>query len=585
MQTVLASGKMRGWRQAWFLRLWIGFSSFSLVLVSTPLGAASRQPVSGDKGLVASTSSEASDIGAAILKQGGTAADAAVAVGLALAVTWPAAGNLGGGGFALVRPIKDEPQFVDFRETAPAAAHEKFYQDAAGNLLPEASLIGYRAVGIPGTLAGLEALHKRWGKLAWTKVVEPARRLASEGFRLEDSHVRMLRSSEELLRRFPETSRIFLPQGKIPEVGDLFVQKDLARSLAIVQKEGARGFYEGSLAKILLQDIKNNGGVITAADLKGYKVELRSPLEGKFKDFQILTAPPPSSGGILLLQMLGMLERDDLKSLGSGSAATLHLLVEAMRRAFADRSEWLGDPAFVKNPIRQLLDPSYLKQRRLSINLKEASASRDIKAADLKDADSEKPETTHFTVSDKDGMIVSITYTLNGNFGSGVTAKGSGILLNNEMDDFAAKVGEPNMFGLIQSARNRIEAGKRPLSSMTPTIFLKDEQAVLALGSPGGPTIINTVLQVSLNVLVHGMNVQEAVDAPRVHQQWLPDEIVYEPGGLNPDTRQKLESMGHRLTQKPRFMGDAQAIYFDLQSRSWSGGSDSRWGGKVTAVR
>lgn len=554
-------------------------------VLTWPLEAASRQPVAGNKGLVASTSPEASEIGASILKQGGTAADAAAAVGLALAVTWPAAGNLGGGGFSLVRPTKGEPQFIDYRETAPAAAGEKFYQDEKGNLIPEASAVGYRAPGVPGTVAGLELLHKRWGKLPWSKVVEPARRLAADGFRLRESHIRMLKANEELLRRFPETVRIFLPGGKLPAVGDLFVQKDLARSLAVIQKEGAAGFYRGSLAKALVQDIQKNGGVIKASDLEAYKVELREPLLGRFKEFELLTAPPPSSGGIVLLEMLGMIEKDDLKSMGAGSAASLHLMIEAMRRAFADRSEWLGDPAFVQNPITQLLDASYLRQRRQEIDLKRATASAAIKAASLKVEDKEKPETTHFTVSDSSGMIVSSTYTLNGSFGSGATAKGTGILLNNEMDDFAAKVGEPNMYGLIQSARNSIAPGKRPLSSMTPTIFLKNGQAVLALGSPGGPTIINTVFQVSLNVLVHGMNVQEAVDAPRVHQQWLPDEIVYEPEGLNPDSRQKLEAMGHRFTAKPRFMGDAQALYFDAEKGTWTGASDSRWGGEVAAVR
>jgi len=410
-------------------------------------------------------------------------------------------------------------------------------------------------------------------------VVEPARRLAEKGYRLEEAHVRSLAQNEDLLSKFPESKAIFLPGGKLPKVGDLFVQKDLGKTLAALEKRGAKGFYEGPVAELLAKDILAQGGVITTRDLKDYKALVREPLKGRYKDFEVLTAPPPSSGGAVLLQILGQLEQDDLKALGFGSAGYLHLLAEAMKRAFADRAHWFGDPGFVSVPLQKLLDPLYLKARRQSIAVDKASPSETIKAGPLQD--NESWETTHYTVVDKDGAIVSNTYTLNGSFGSGATAKGTGVLLNNEMDDFASKPGEANMYRLIQGERNRIAPGKRPLSSMTPTVFLKDGRAILALGSPGGPTIINTVLQVSLNVLVHGMNIQEAIDAPRIHHQWQPDRIFWEPWGINPDTRKILEQMGHKLAERQRQMGDTHAVYFDAEKKDWTGASDSRWGGAV----
>jgi gamma-glutamyltranspeptidase/glutathione hydrolase len=549
------------------------------LLVCSAVSAASRQPIASSRGLVASTSPLASDVGAQILRDGGNAIDAAVAVGLALAVTWPAAGNLGGGGFALLRLADGSSHFVDYRETAPAAAQADFYLDKDGKLIPDVSSVGWRSVAVPGTPAGMELMHTRWGKLPWKKVVEPARRLAEKGYRLEEAHVRSLAQNEDLLSKFPESKAIFLPGGKLPKVGDLFVQKDLGKTLAALEKRGAKGFYEGPVAELLAKDILAQGGVITTRDLKDYKALVREPLKGRYKDFEVLTAPPPSSGGAVLLQILGQLEQDDLKALGFGSAGYLHLLAEAMKRAFADRAHWFGDPGFVSVPLQKLLDPLYLKARRQSIAVDKASPSETIKAGPLQD--NESWETTHYTVVDKDGAIVSNTYTLNGSFGSGATAKGTGVLLNNEMDDFASKPGEANMYRLIQGERNRIAPGKRPLSSMTPTVFLKDGRAILALGSPGGPTIINTVLQVSLNVLVHGMNIQEAIDAPRIHHQWQPDRIFWEPWGINPDTRKILEQMGHKLAERQRQMGDTHAVYFDAEKKDWTGASDSRWGGAV----
>ncbi len=541
--------------------------------------SATRAPVWGPRGLVATVSPLASEAGASVLRQGGNAADAAVAVGFALAVTWPAAGNLGGGGFALVRSQDGKSNFIDYRETAPAAADKNFYLDAKGEVIPGASTTGYRAVGTPGTVAGMALLHKKYGKLPWKKVIEPARRLTVEGFIVDESFVSMLESAKDRLSKFPGSKHIFLKDGKGLKVGDRFVQAELGWSLTQIQKSGESAFYTGTIAQRLISAIQKGGGVMTLDDLKDYKAVERSPLEGRYKDYQIITAPPPSSGGALLLAMLGMLEKDDLASHGFGSAAYKNLLIETMKRAFADRSEWFGDPDFVQNPLQKFLDPAYLAQRRAGINLTKATASQEIKPGDF--ADKESTETTHYTVVDAQGMIISNTYTLNGSFGSGVTADGTGILLNNEMDDFSSKPGSPNMYGLLQSDRNAIAPKKRPLSSMTPTIILEGGKPILALGSPGGPTIINSVFQVTLNALVFDMNIQAAIDAPKLHHQWMPDRILYEPFGVNPDTRKIMQGMGHNFGDRSFQFGDVQAVYFDKKRQQWSGGSDSRHGGSV----
>jgi gamma-glutamyltranspeptidase/glutathione hydrolase len=556
--------------------------SISLPLLFLPQGrgyAATREAVYGKRGLVTTVSPLASEVGASILRQGGNAADAAVAVGFALAVTWPAAGNLGGGGFALVRTHDGKSNFIDYRETAPAAADKNFYLDAKGEVIPGDSTLGYRALGTPGTVAGMALLHKKYGKLSWKKVLEPARRLAVEGFIADASFVSMLEGGQERLEKFPDSRRIFLKGGKGVELGDRFVQPELGWSIAEIQKSGESAFYQGVIAQRLFDAIKKGGGVLTLADLKDYKVVERAPLEARYKNYHIITAPPPSSGGALVLAMLGMLEKDDLVALGFGSAAYNHLLVETMKRAFADRSEWFGDPDFVKNPLQKFLAPDYLAKRRAGFNLTKATPSQDIKPGDF--SDKESTETTHYTIVDADGMIVSNTYTLNGSFGSGVTAHGTGILLNNEMDDFSSKPGAPNMYGLLQSDRNAIAPKKRPLSSMTPTIVLENGKPILALGSPGGPTIINSVLQVMLNTLVFAMNIQTAIDAPKLHHQWMPDRILSEPWGVNPDTKKIMQSMGHNFGERTFQFGDVQAVLYDKKKQQWSGGSDSRHGGSV----
>ncbi|WP_141735492.1 gamma-glutamyltransferase [Oligoflexus tunisiensis] len=559
------------------LVLWITFPLF-LLQPSQGYGA-SRAPVWGPRGLVATVSPAASEVGASILRQGGNAADAAVAVGFALAVTWPAAGNLGGGGFALVRSQDGKSNFIDYRETAPAAADKNFYLDAKGEIIPGASTRGFRAIATPGTVAGMALLHKKYGKLPWKKVIEPARRLAVEGFIVDQSFVSMLESHKERLEKFPVSRRIFLKNGKDLKVGDRFVQTDLGWSLTQIQKSGESAFYSGTIAKRMVAAIKKGGGVITLDDLKNYKAVERAPLEGRYKNYQILTAPPPSSGGALLLAMLGMLEKDDVQALGFGSAAYNHLLVETMKRAFADRSEWFGDPDFVQNPLKKFLAPDYLAKRRANINMSKATPSQEIKPGDFSDKESQ--DTTHYTIVDAQGMIISNTYTLNGSFGSGVTAEGTGILMNNEMDDFSSKPGSPNMYGLLQSDRNAIAPKKRPLSSMTPTIVLEGGKPILALGSPGGPTIINSVFQVTLNTLALGMDIQTAIDAPKLHHQWMPDRILSEPWGVNPDTKKIMQSMGHNFGDRSFHFGDVQAVLYDKERKQWSGGSDSRHGGSV----
>jgi gamma-glutamyltranspeptidase/glutathione hydrolase len=555
-----------------------------LLLATMPLLAASREPLRGRHAMVASTSEIASRVGAEVMRKGGNAVDAAVAVGLALAVTWPSAGNLGGGGFMLLRKADGTAEAIDYRERAPLAASRDMYLDAQGNVVKGMSTVGYRAVGVPGTIAGLALAHKRHGKLKWADVVEPARKLAAEGFPINYHLARSLRveSTVEKLKAFPESRRIFQRDGRFYEMGDTFVQPELAAVLARI-KNDPRDFYEGQTAKLVVADMKANGGIVTAEDLRTYEPTIRKPLHTTYRGYEILTMPPPSSGGIALIEMLNMLETYDLKAMGWGSARYTHTVVEVMRRAFADRAQFLGDTDFVKVPVSALVNPKYAAERRASIDPDHASKSTEVGAGNP--APYESPETTHFTIVDGDGNIVSNTYTLNDSYGSGATAKGTGFLLNDEMDDFTSKAGVPNDYGLIQGEANAIAPKKRPLSSMTPAIVLQDGQPFFAIGSPGGPTIINTVLQVILNVVDFGMDMQEAIEAPRFHHQWLPDVIYWEQFGLNPDTRAALERMGHAFrpipgaSRTPSELGDAEGVMIDRTTGIRLGASDPRLGG------
>ena len=555
-----------------------------LLLVALPLHAASKEPVRARHVMVASTSEIASRVGVETMRKGGNAVDAAVAVGLALAVTWPSAGNLGGGGFMLIRKADGTTEAIDYRERGPLAATRDMYLDAQGNVIKGASTEGYKAVGVPGTVAGLMLAHKRHGKLSWAQLVEPSVKLAREGFEVGHHLARSLRyqTTIDKLQPWAESRRIYQRNGRYYEMGERFTQPELAATLARIQAN-PRDFYEGETAKKIVADMKANGGIITAEDLRTYEPTLRKPLSGTYRGYEILTMPPPSSGGIALLEMLNILEAYDLKAMGWHSSKHVHHLAEAMRRAFADRAQFLGDTDFVKVPVSALISDRYAEERRKSIDAERASSSREAGAGNP--APYESPDTTHFTIVDADGNVVSNTYTLNDSYGSGVTAKGTGVLLNNEMDDFTSKVGVPNDYGLMQGEANAIAPKKRPLSSMTPTIVLKDGKVAFAIGSPGGPTIINTVLQVIVNMVDFGMDIQQAIDAPRYHHQWMPDQLYWEEFGVSPDTRAALERMGHKFrdipgsSRNPGEIGDAHGIAIDPKSGLRLGASDPRLGG------
>src|SRR5262245_62035231 len=554
--------------------------------------AASREPVRARHGVVASTNEVASRVGVDILKRGGNAVDAAIAVAFALAVTHPAAGNLGGGGFMMIRLKNGRTTAIDYREMAPAAAHRNVYLDKDGKVIAGEGgpIEGYRAAGVPGTVRGMELALKKYGsgKLTWSQLIEPARRLAANGFTVTRSLARSLHGRREITRgnetleedreylaKYPETKRIYLNNGNFYNEGDLFRQPDLAATFARLQQAGPNEFYEGQTARMIADDMKRHGGLITLEDMRGYVAKEREPLHGTYRGYEIISMPPPSSGGAVLIEMLNILEGYDLKKIDWASSDRYHLMTEAMRRAFADRAEYMGDTDFVKVPIAGLIDKKYAAQLRGSINPERASNSEQVRAG--KPLGYESEETTHFTVVDADGNAVANTYTLNNSYGSAVVAKGTGIIMNDEMDDFAAKPGTPNLYGLIQGERNAVAPRKRPLSAMTPTFVLrKDGGLWFTVGSPGGPTIINTVLDVITNVIDYNMNIQQAIDAPRIHHQWLPDELVYEPYGLSGDTQHALVSRGHKLVKKPRYLGDCEGIMIEEKTGIRLGATDPR---------
>ena len=542
----------------------------------------------------------ATDAGLEILQAGGNAVDAAVATGFALAVTLPAAGNIGGGGFMLIRMAGGEAVFVDYREEAPAAASRNMYLDAKGELIPDATIVGARSVGVPGTVAGLALAEQKYGKLGLARVMAPAIRLAAQGFPVSYAFAQSLRDGEPLLGKFDESRRIFLRDGKLYEPGDTFSQPDLAGTLRLVAEKGPEAFYRGSIAQAIASTMATYHGLVTLDDLARYQAKLREPLTGHFRGFTILTAPSPSSGGIALLEMLNVLEPLDLGA--PNSYHSIELMTETMRRAYADRAAYLGDADFVPVPVKKLTSPEYAA--RLRAEIIDSKPDSPVQAG-LAAGWTEGSETTHFSIVDAEGNAVANTYTLNGGFGSGVTVKEAGFLLNDEMDDFASKPGVPNMFGLVQGEANAIAPRKRPLSSMTPTIVLEDRdsgsgvgssgiaspaadsygsnhgaQLRLVLGSPGGGTIINTVLEVLLNVLVFKMDVREAVTSPRFHHQWMPDVLQMEGWGFSADTLDKLKDAGYKLRVRGR-LGDCQAIAVDPKTGWRFGAADPRGEGKA----
>ncbi|HET6979596.1 MAG TPA: gamma-glutamyltransferase [Pyrinomonadaceae bacterium] len=548
-----------------------------VVTLNVPVTMA-REPVRARHGMVASTNEVASRVGVDIMKRGGNAVDAAIAVAFALAVTHPAAGNLGGGGFMMIRLQDGRTTAIDYREMAPAAAHRDVYLDKNGNLIEGegGSLVGYRAAGIPGTVRGMELALKKYGsgRLTWAQLVEPARRLAGGGFTVTYELARSLYSNREYLSKYAETKRIYLKNGQFYKEGELFRQPELAATFARLQRFGPNEFYEGETARLIVADIKRNNGLMTMEDLRGYVAKERTPVRGNYRGHEIISMPPPSSGGAVLIEMLNILEGFDMQKSEASSSDRYHLMAEAMRRAFADRAEYMGDSDFVKVPVPGLIDKSYAATLRATINTDRASTSAEVRAG--RPAGYESDETTHFTVVDAQGNAVSNTYTLNNSYGAAAVAKGTGMILNDEMDDFAAKPGTPNMYGLIQGERNAVAPKKRPLSAMTPTIVLrKDGSLWFTVGSPGGPTIINTVLCIITNVVDYEMNIQQAIDFPRIHHQWLPDELVGEPFGLSGDTQRALTSRGHTLA-KLRYLGDAEGIMIEEKTGMRLGATDPR---------
>jgi gamma-glutamyltranspeptidase / glutathione hydrolase len=571
----------------------VGKTPIWLLLAGLGLGlavqAAPMRPAHGAHAMVASVHELASRTGVEIMQAGGSAVDAAVATGFALAVVHPQAGNIGGGGFMLIQGADGKARFIDFREKAPSTATADMYLDSQGNIIENASLVGYRAIGVPGSVAGLAYAEKKYGKLSLPLVMAPAIKLARDGFPLAWEDAADLR--DPALAKFPESYRIFQRDGRYYQAGETFSQPELARTLERISAN-PDDFYHGAMARELATFLEKGGGLVSFDDLAHYEVKEREPIRGSYRGYEIIGAPPPSSGGVALIETLNILEGYDLAKLGNRSAASIHLTSEAFRRAYFDRAEFLGDPDFAKIPVAQLVDKRYAAAWRDSLDPTRATASKDLRRPAIfseleqyarlhrqPDAVHEPEHTTHYSVVDPGGNAVAVTTTLNDLMGSRVTAARLGFLLNDEMDDFASKPGAPNTYGLIQGPANAIGPEKRPLSSMAPTIVLKDGRLFLVLGSPGGSRIITTVANVLMGVVDYGMNIQEAVNAPRFHNQWMPDTTYLEPG-FSPDTAHILEKMGHRIEEET-YWGDGECIAIDLKTGERLGASDARNNGRA----
>lgn len=570
------TGGITGWLAGFVSVLPIVFAMLDTASVDAA-ESGGNVPVRSAHAMVVTEEPHATDIGVEVLKHGGNAVDAAVAVGFALAVTHPYAGNLGGGGFMLIRFADGRSTFLDFREQAPASATRDMYLDAEGHPTDE-SIDGWRASGVPGTVRGFELALSKYGRRKWADLIAPAVKLARDGFPVPATMVHSLEVEGSRLAKDPESRRIFLNNGSPFREGDALVQPYLAETLARIAKNGPAEFYEGKTAQILASEMALHAGLVTLEDLKNYRAVERAPLLGKYRDVDILTAPPPSSGGIGLLEMLGILEGSGYEKTGAASAQTIHMAAEAMRRAFADRGQYLGDPDFVKVPVKKLLDPVYLKTRRAGIDPERVTPSAQISGG--LPPGNEPSETTHYSIVDAEGNAVSVTYTLNNGYGSGVTVPGLGFLLNDEMDDFSAKPGAPNLFGLIEGEANSIAPHKRPLSAMTPTIATRDGKLFMVLGAPGGPRIITAVLEAFLNVVDFGMNIQEAVNAPRFHHQWMPDRLYLEKD-IAPEVAADLVKRGYNVEYSPGVvLAKVEAILIDKEGRR-EGAADRRFSGKA----
>ncbi|MGV3704215.1 MAG: gamma-glutamyltransferase [Arcticibacter sp.] len=543
----------------------------SLCLLVCPGTIIHAQTGTYKNGMVVTAHPAASEVGINILKKGGNAADAAVAVQFALAVVYPNAGNIGGGGFMVYRTGSGEIATLDFREKAPAAAQRNMYLDEKGDPITDKSVYGHLAAGVPGTVDGMVEAHRKFGKLSWKEVLEPAVRLAQKGFALTEMQASELNSRREKFKQFNPRGTALVSQQKYWKPGDLLVQKELALTMKRIRDKGRDGFYAGETAEHIVREMKAGKGIISTEDLKNYHSVWRKPIVGQYKDYKIITMPPPSSGGIALLQLLQSVEPYPLARWGHQADSTVQLIVEAERRVYADRAAHLGDPDFYRVPQSALLNREYQKSRMRSFNWAKATPSAEI--SEGKTAGYESSETTHFSIADKDGNAVSVTTTLNGSYGSLVLVKGAGFLLNNEMDDFSVKPGSPNMYGLVGGEANAIAPGKRMLSSMTPTIVEKEGKLFMVVGTPGGSTIITSVFQTILNVLEFGQSMQEAVDSKRFHHQWLPDEIAVEESAFSPAVTDYLNRKGYTIRKRSP-IGRVDAIL--VSPSGYSGGADSR---------
>ena len=545
-----------------------------LLLPSFLFGQATQKPlIEASNGMVVTTHPAASKIGLDILKKGGNAIDAAVAVNFALAVCHPAAGNIGGGGFLVYRTAKGKAYTLDYREMAPLSSSRDMYLDSTGQVIPGKSFVGIHSVGVPGSVAGMEAMHKRLGKLAWEELVQPAVDLARQGVVLTGKEARGLnRNRADFMKYNPGRAYMVKADSTQWVEGELFIQSDLANTLERILKFKSKGFYQGETADLFVKEMERQGGIITHRDLKSYKAIWRKPLISQYKQYSIIGMPPPSSGGVAIGQLFSMIKPYPLAHWGAQSDSTIQVMIEAERRVYADRAKWLGDPDFVKVPINELLDTNYLAQRMQNMQFEKATKSSDVSAGAFPGYES--PETTHYSIVDKDGNAVAITTTLNNSYGSKVFVAGAGFLLNDEMDDFSAKAGVPNLYGLVGTKANEIQPRKRMLSSMTPTIVTEGDKLRLVVGTPGGSTIITSVFQVMLNSLVFGMNMQQAVEYPRFHHQWLPDLTRYEAKRFDEAQLGRLKEKGYELNSTTS-IGLVEGIYI-LPNGKYQGGADSR---------
>lgn len=540
----------------------VGDGLFSLFVEGPTQSAffAKKEGVLGKNGMVASAHADASTVGVEILKSGGNAIDAAVATHFALAVVFPFAGNLGGGGFAVVRTKQGKSYTLDFREKAPLKAFRDMYLDGEGNVKPGLSTLGHLASGVPGSVDGMVELHKKLGKLPWEKVIQPAIDLAEKGVVLTEREALGLNRTRSTFAEVngPESPYFKHPEGREWKTGDLLVQADLGKTLRAIQKDGRDGFYRGAVADLLIQEMQRGGGIITQKDLDQYHSAWREPIREAYKNYHIITMPPSSSGGVALIQLMRLVEPYPIKKWGWNQDSTVQVMIEAERRVYADRAKWMGDMDFVSVPMKELMSPKYLKTRWQDFSFQKASLSSEVSGGAIPGYESD--ETTHYSVVDQEGNAVSITTTLNGAYGSKVVVKGAGFLMNNEMDDFSAKAGVPNMFGLTGNKMNEIQPGKRMLSSMTPAIVEKDGKFLMAVGTPGGSTIITSVFQTILNVIEHGMTMQQAVNALKFHHQWLPDKTVYEQNAFTPTTLQNLQKRGFIMEAQRGTLGRMDCV-------------------------